>query len=116
MYFDIRPLNKLGVPLSQRQLDAIPRLRGDIQIHLDRFTPLGRECLQAKLSLGAHLAQLPPLYDVQLTGMATLGFTLAGIEIIDGQQYPQRWHCRPLEGAFVIPWTHCPRSSLDVLL
>ena len=116
MYFDIRPLNKLGVPLSQLQLDAIERMRGDIQIHWDRFSPLGRECLQAKLSLGAHLARLPPLHDVRLEGMATLGFTLAGIEIIEGQQYPQRWHCRALEGSFVIPWTLCPRSSLDELL
>lgn len=116
MYFDILPLNHRGVPLPQRARDAAKRVRGDIQIHWDKFTPMGRDCLYAYLFKSRHLEPLPPLYDVRLEGMATLAFVLAGTEIIDGVHYPQRWHCRSLEGSFVIPWAHCPRSSLDGLL
>jgi hypothetical protein len=118
MYFDVLTLNVRGQPLSEKERRGRPRVRADIYIHEDRFGPLGKVSLLACTQNLHHSSKgaLLPLYDVHLEGMATLGLVLRGTEFIDGQPYPQAWHCRPLDGQFVIPWTSCPRSSLDVLI
>lgn len=51
----------------------------------------------ASLRNGAWPGDAPPLrplLDARLTSMATLGFTLSGLEEDDGVLYAQSWYCR----------------------
>lgn len=118
MYYEILPLYERGVKRSQRDRDAFQRINGDIQIRLDRWTPLGRASLTACLFKPMpHLPdELPPLYEVSLDGMATLAFVIEGVELIDGCWYQQAWHCKEPEHKIQVPWTLCPRSTLDELI
>lgn len=116
MYYDVTPLYHLGKRRPARDVQASQRLRLDVQVYMNPKGPSGGPCLTA--CAGGNIMQdpIPRLYNVQLEGMATLGMVLAGVEVIDGQVFHQAWHCRPLEEAVVIPWSACPRSSLDLLI
>lgn len=118
MHFSIQPIYNQGQKRSQRERDTAPRILGDVQINMDLQSPMGWPSLSAYLfrSSPAQPEELPRLYEVRLQGMATLGLVLHGVEIVDGKHYPQAWHCRPLDDQVVVPWTACPRSSLDVLI
>jgi hypothetical protein len=37
---------------------------------------------------------LPPLFDANVTSMATLGMNISGVEEVDGAFYFQSWWCR----------------------
>lgn len=118
MHFKIRQLYHHGKKRSQYDLDRDPRILGDVQIHMEQRTPMGWPSLCAYLfkSSPHQPDALPRLYDVRLEGMATLGLVIVGVEVIDGQQYQQAWHCAPPDSAVVIPWTLCPRGPLDELI
>lgn len=118
MNFSVQTVYHLGKKRSQYERDRSPRIKGDVQIHTTPNGPMGWPSLCAYLFKSSpHMPDLlPRLYDVQLEGMATLGLMLVGVEVIDGQQYQQAWHCQPLDGTYIIPWTAGPRSTLDVLI
>jgi hypothetical protein len=118
MYYEVIPLYQLGKKRPRSELQASQRLKADIQICHMPTSPRGGASLCAHISTAGVFKSdpLPRLYDVRIEGMATLGMVLVGIEEVDGQLYHQAWHCRPLDGQVVIPWTACPRSSLDLLL
>lgn len=118
MHFKIRQLYQQGKKRSQYDLDRDPRILGDVQIHLEQKSPMGWPSLCAYLfkSSPRQPDALPRLYDVRLEGMATLGMVIVGVEVIDGQQYQQAWHCAPPDGAVVIPWSRGPRSTLNELI
>ncbi|MCY1359451.1 hypothetical protein D9M69_460220 [compost metagenome] len=95
MHFDIRRLRYKGKPIEQRKLDNVQYIRGDVYIRLDEHSPMGRPSRIAEtLKTTGDTKTLPPLYDVQVHTMATLGMVITGTEIIDGVAYAQSWHCR----------------------
>ncbi|ERI50889.1 hypothetical protein N878_07605 [Pseudomonas sp. EGD-AK9] len=118
MYYEVIPLYHLGKKRPRSELQASQRLRVDVQVCVMPVSPIGGPSLCAHIFTAGQFTSdpLPRLYDVRIEGMATMGLVLAGIEEVDGQLYHQAWHCRPLEDQVVIPWTACPRSSLDQLL
>lgn len=118
MHFDIIPIFERGKRRDWKVLRGLPRIEGDIQIHNDLQSPLGRASLGAFLFKSApHLPDvLPPLYDVRLEGMATLAFVIEGVEFVDGQMYQQAWHCKVLDHKIQVPWTMCERSTLNELI
>lgn len=118
MYFEILPLYERGVKRSERDRRVAKRIMGDVHIRLDERGPLGRPSLRASL-LNSPIPianQLPPLYDIRLDGMATLAFIIDGVELVDGCFYQQAWHCKEPEHKIQVPWTLCPRSTLDELI
>lgn len=117
MHFDLLAIYERGKPLDLKTQRGRPRIVADVQVHTDMESPLGRPTLSAAIlntSPGQDI--LPRLYDVRLTGMATLAFTIEGVEFIDGQMYHQVWHCKVRENMIQVPWTMCSRSTLDELL
>ncbi|MGQ7814622.1 hypothetical protein ACUTAH_02915 [Metapseudomonas furukawaii] len=95
MHFDIRRLRFKGKPIEDRKLKNVQPLRGDVYIRMDERSPMGRPSLIAEiLKVQPSTKLLPPLYDVQIHGMATLALVITGTEIIDGVAYAQSWHCR----------------------
>ncbi|UCP00062.1 hypothetical protein LF844_09695 [Metapseudomonas lalkuanensis] len=95
MHFDIRRLRFKGKPIEDRKLQNVQPLRGDVYIRMDERSPMGRPSLIAEiLKVQPSTKLLPPLYDVQIHGMATLALVITGTEIIDGVAYAQSWHCR----------------------
>lgn len=126
MHYEVLPLYHLGVRRKQKELDRAERISADIHIQHDKWGPLGRESLMAYLfsqslpSVREHLASeqenLPKLWDVRLQGMATLAFVIEGVEFIDGRMYQQAWHCKVSDHKIQVPWTLCPRSTLNELI
>lgn len=118
MFFQILPLYELGVKRSQRDRDAFQRVYGDVHIRIEQWTPLGRPTLSAALFKPMPYLpdELPPLYEVRLEGMATLAFVIEGVELVNGCFYQQAWHCKEPEHKIQVPWTLCPRSTLDELI
>ncbi|WP_263263019.1 hypothetical protein [Pseudomonas sp. RIT-PI-S] len=96
MYFLIAPMFERGVHRDWKDIRRAERVTGDIQIQDCPFNPMKRTSLTARILGSGPLSddQIPPLYDVQMDGMATLGFVLKGFEIIDGVMYRQAWHCK----------------------
>ena len=126
MYYEVLPLYSLGVRRPRKELEGARRIRADIHIQTDPYGPLGRESLMAHLFsqatpgirdyLTPQQEQLPPLWDVRMKGMATLAFTLEGVEFVDGQMYQQAWHFKFSDEKFTVPWSLCPRSTLNELI
>lgn len=118
MFYQILPLYERGVKKSQRDRDAFQRIFGDVQIRVDQLTPLGRPTLSASVfkAMPHYRDELPPLYEVGLDGMATLAFVIEGVELVDGCFYQQAWHCKEPDQKIEVPWTLCPRSTLDELI
>lgn len=126
MDYEILRLYHLGVRRKKHDLDRAERISADIHIQKDQWGPLGRESLKAYAfsqnlpSVRDHLVreqeELPPLWDVRLDGMATLGFVIRGVEFVDKRMYQQEWHCRAPAGTFTVPWRLCPRGPLDELI
>ncbi|MFI7864520.1 hypothetical protein [Ectopseudomonas khazarica] len=116
MYYEIVRLYHLGKKRPLRDVQASARLRADIQVCMSPSGPFGGQCLSAHVGGNNMEDPIPRLYNAHLSGMATLGMVIAGVEVIDGQMLYQEWHCRPLKEAVIIPWSACPRSSLDLLL
>ncbi|WP_148485276.1 hypothetical protein [Pseudomonas massiliensis] len=116
MYYQITQMYVLGVPKELKAIRAEEGVRGDVQVQPAQWGPLGRWSLAASLrTASAHEEALfPPLYDVELGGMATLGFILRGVEQVEDRFYLQAWHCREASGR--VPWRVCPRSELDGLI
>ncbi|GLZ87034.1 hypothetical protein Pres01_30850 [Metapseudomonas resinovorans] len=95
MHFDIRRLRFKGKSIEDRKLRNVQPIRGDLYIRMANNSPMDRPSLIAEtLKTTGDTKTLPPLYDVQIHGMATLGMVITGIEIIDGVAYAQSWHCR----------------------
>lgn len=95
MHFDIVPMRARGKALPTTELRSAVPIRGDVLMHLEKETPLGRACTVASVlntSPGPDI--LPKLYDAQIHSMATLGATITGVEVIDGAAYAQSWWVR----------------------
>jgi hypothetical protein len=125
MQYEIIPIYERGVRRDWKVLDKLTRISADIHIRKDPFGPLGRESLtaylhSASLPMSVHQHDepddLPPLWDVRLEGMATLAFVIEGVEFIDGRMYQQAWHCKVSDHKIQVPWTMCPRSTLNELI
>lgn len=118
MHFSIQTVYTLGKKRSLYERDRSPRIEADVLIHMEQNSPLGWPGLSARLFKSSPQLPdaLPPLYDVRLESMVTLGLLLIGVEVVEGRRYPQAWHCRPLDGKVIVPWTAGQRSSLDVLI
>ena len=72
-------------------------VKGDIIFSSATSDILKRASSTASLRHGAWPGDAPPirpLLDARLTSMATLGFTLSGLEEVDGVMYAQSWYCR----------------------
>jgi hypothetical protein len=116
MYYQIVQMYTQGVPKDFKAIRAEEGVRGDVQVQPAQWGPLGRWSLSAciRTSLPMADAPLPPLYDVEISGMATLGLVIRGVEHVGQHFYLQAWHCREVAGR--VPWRLCPRSELDALI
>ncbi|OQR30240.1 hypothetical protein BWR59_16905 [Pseudomonas sp. Bc-h] len=95
MYFLITPRRRLGVAVDKKELAKIPPIRGDVQIIEAHENLLGRTTTTAWIFSSAPGENiLPRLLDVRITGMATGGMNLTGVEMIDDALYAQSWWCR----------------------
>src|ERR1700712_4817174 len=95
MYFLITPRRRFGVAIDKKELTKIPPIRGDVQIIESHETFLGRPPTTAWIfSYAPGENILPRLIDVRITGMATGGMNLTGVELIDDALYAQSWWCR----------------------
>lgn len=82
MQFLIVPMRKRGVARSKRDIANAEPVTGDIFLQRAK-----RTANTASLRHGAWPGDEPPLrplLDARLTSMATLGFTLSGLEEVDG--------------------------------
>ncbi|MDG9927458.1 MULTISPECIES: hypothetical protein [unclassified Pseudomonas] len=123
MHFEVIPIYSQGIRRDWKTLNGLQRIRADIHIRTDKFGPLGRESLCAEIFSAPrvqHGAEAPPtlptLYDVRIEGMATLAFVIEGVEFVDGRMYQQAWHCKESDEKVQVPWTLCPRSTLNELI
>ncbi len=96
MHYLIVCRRRLGVALDQKELRKAEPVRGDIQIMEMHDDTLGRTTISAYLfKPSPHMPDpLPRLLDVRVTGMASNGMNLTGVEEIDGALYSQSWWCR----------------------
>jgi len=95
MYFFITPRRRLGVAIDKKELPKIPPVRGDVHIIETHDELLGRTTITAWVfEAGPGAGMLPRLLDVTITGMATNGMNLTGVEVIDDAVYAQSWWCR----------------------
>jgi len=96
MHFEIRRMRSRGKPLESRKLSSVQPVKGDVWINMEPRSPMGRPSLSASILKVPPYSELdlPPLYDVQIHGMATLALVITGVEIIDGVAFAQSWHCR----------------------
>lgn len=87
---------RLGVALDQAQLRKAEPVRGDVHIMEIHDKTLGRSTTSAFIfKPSPHMPDLlPRLLDVKVTGMASNGMNLTGVEDIDGALYSQSWWCR----------------------
>ncbi|MCQ4257491.1 hypothetical protein [Stutzerimonas stutzeri] len=96
MYFNVRRRRVLGKSIDNRELSRVQPIYGDVRIVHQNPPELGRPSQVANLVFDNPLESsvIPPLMDVSLYSMATNGFTLSGIEIVDGVAYAQSWLCQ----------------------
>jgi hypothetical protein len=97
MHFLIVPMRKRGVARSKKDIASTEPVKGDIIFSSAPSDILKRTSSTASLRHGAWPGDAPPLrplLDARLTSMATLGFTLSGVEEVDGVLYAQSWYCR----------------------
>jgi hypothetical protein len=96
MHFLITPRRRLGVALTRQEISAATAIKGDVHINEDRNSVLGRATLVASVFSTAPGCPhaLPPLFDADVTSMATLGMNISGVEEVDGAFYFQSWWCR----------------------
>lgn len=96
MYYLIVPRRRLGVAIDKKELQRVTPIRGDIHIIEMKNEALGRTTISAWVFQSAPSAPdiLPPLLDVRITGMATLGMNLTGVEQIGDAFYSQSWWCQ----------------------
>lgn len=95
MYFDLVRRRERGIAIPADQLRKAQSFRADIQIGEHHSPVLGRVTTQATVfnhTPGPDV--IPPLLDAKVTGMATLGMNITGVEEIDGALYAQSWWCR----------------------
>ncbi|MCL8301409.1 hypothetical protein [Pseudomonas mosselii] len=98
MYFHLIRRRELGAAIPADQLRKISPLKVDVQIFEHHSQSLGRVTTQAQVlnrSPGPDI--IPPLLDAKVTGMATLGMNITGVEEVDGVLYAQSWWCRAVE-------------------
>lgn len=99
MQFLIVPMRERGVARSKRDIASAEPVKGDIIFSSAPSDLLKRTANTASLRHGAWPGDAPPirpLLDARLTSMATLGFTLSGLEEVDGVLYAQSWYCREI--------------------
>jgi hypothetical protein len=99
MQFLIVPMRERGVARSKRDIASADPVKGDIIFSSSPSDILKRTSSTASLRHGAwpgDVSPLRPLLDARLTSMATLGFTLSGLEEVDGVLYAQSWYCREI--------------------
>lgn len=96
MHMLVTPMRNRGVALDAKERRRYPPLRGDVRVRCEEDPDMGRSSNVARLLPGMPLEPelLPQLIDATLSGMATNGFVLSGIEYIDGCAYAQSWWCR----------------------
>jgi hypothetical protein len=96
MYFNVRRRRINGKSIDIRELSRVQPIYGDVRIVHQTPAELGRPSQVASLITDNPLVRsvIPPLMDVSLYTMATNGFTLSGIEIVDGVAYAQSWLCQ----------------------
>ncbi|WP_217476627.1 hypothetical protein [Stutzerimonas stutzeri] len=96
MYFNVRRRRINGKPIDSRELSRVPPIYGDVRIMHEKPAELGRPSQVASLISDNPLVSsvIPPLMDVSLYTMSTNGFTLSGIEMVDGVAYAQSWLCQ----------------------
>jgi hypothetical protein len=89
-------MRERGKKRPQRDIEAGPVTRGDLQIAFAKSELYGRQTKVASFHLaGAADSQpLPPLHDAELSWMGPNGFVLSGIEFIGEVAYAQSWYCR----------------------
>jgi hypothetical protein len=81
----------------KKDIASAEPVMGDIIFSSAPSDLLKRTASTASLRHGAWPGDAPPirsLLDARLTSMATLGFTLSGLEEVDGVLYAQSWYCR----------------------
>jgi len=97
MHLLITPRRHRGQTLTQRLPRDTTVIKGNLVIYNEVCESLHRHSNVARLmniDSGAQL--LPELYDATISAMATEGFTLSGIEVIDQCWFAQSWWCRPV--------------------
>lgn len=96
MWMLITPMRRRGIDLSAEDRRRYRPVKGDLRVTCVQDARLGRATNLAEVVVGLPMAEppLPELYDVRLSGMATLGFVLSGFEVIEGCAYAQSWWCR----------------------
>ncbi|MDR9862549.1 MULTISPECIES: hypothetical protein [Pseudomonas] len=97
MRFVIVPMRERGVARAQLDIPSAEPVKGDIIFSSAPSDILKRTSSTASLRHGAWPGDTPPirpLLDAGLFSMATLGFTLSGLEEINGVLYAQSWYCR----------------------
>jgi hypothetical protein len=97
MQFLIVPMRERGVARSKRDIASAEPVTGDIIFSSTPSDLLKRAANTASLRHGAWPGDEPPLrplLDARMSSMATLGFTLSGLEEVDGVLYAQSWYCR----------------------
>ncbi|AGZ37566.1 MAG: hypothetical protein ACOKSU_13545 [Pseudomonas sp.] len=92
----IIPMRHRGIELTKQERRDFRAIAGDVYVQCVEDESLGRATNRAYLQplTAMYSAPLPPLFDVKLSGMATLGFVLSGYEVIEGCAYAQSWWCR----------------------
>ena len=96
MYFLIRQMRRRGAALPWKEIHAIKPLEGDIYVQSTQCDALNRnsEIATVRKLNPVGLEPINPLLDAMLSGMATGGFVLSGMEEIDGCLYAQSWYCK----------------------
>lgn len=97
MRYLIVPRRRFGAAIGIKELQRATPIKGDIQISELENTTLKRVTISAWLFKTSEKLPdvLPPLLDVRITGMASGGMNLTGIEQIGDAFYAQSWWCRP---------------------
>ncbi|PQZ92738.1 MULTISPECIES: hypothetical protein [Pseudomonas] len=96
MHMLITPMRCKGVALTAQERRRYNAIRGDVLVSASACNELGRSSNVACMRVGMPLEpeSLPRLLDATLSGMASTGFVLSGIEYIEGCAYAQSWWCR----------------------
>jgi hypothetical protein len=96
MHMLITPMRRRGIALTPQERRRYPAIKGNVMVHSEQNTDLGRAANVARVEVGMPLEPdpLPRLLDATLAGMAVTGFVLSGVEYIDGCAYAQSWWCR----------------------
>ncbi len=97
MHLLITPRRLRGVALAIMPIKRTHAVKGDLVIANQICEGLNRHSNVARVQqlYGSGRLLLPELYDATVSAMATEGFTLSGIELVDGCWYAQSWWCRP---------------------